>query len=109
MAQYKYDKDGNYTGKVLSESEHQRKQNETPEHYTCRYCLDPNVSDYNLAYPKGKHVKYERVWWGKVYTCKKCSKLPKEKNKSKIEGCVAKMLLFILVYLIIFFSVIFLS
>jgi len=72
MAEYQYDKDGNYTGKVLSESEHQRKQYETPERYTCRYCLE------KFSKPAAKQEGFFSV-------CMECFKLPQEKKKSKIE------------------------
>ena len=98
MAKHIYDKDGHYTGKVLSESEHQRKQDETPEKYTCRYCLE-RIYKSELAKQEGF------LFIGYCFSvCTKCFNLPQEKKKSKIEWVYLASIIFGLCFTIYFMN-----
>ena len=79
MAKHIYDEGRNYKGEILSDEEHRRrKQYETPEKYTCRYCLK------KFSKPAAKQEGF--LFIGYCFSvCMKCFKLPQEKKRSKIE------------------------
>ena len=83
MAQYQYDKDGNYLGKTLSEKEHQQKKS-APLEYICYLCCEKTyfVDLIDIKSKLGENIYKELpIEWGTFSQfnvthkkiCKKCT------------------------------------